>query len=61
MKEMAKEDAKQHDTPKQDSSLAKKATKMDQKEQKEYDNAIEKNKKDISSNVDGTKNPIFIR
>jgi hypothetical protein len=38
--------------PKKESSLAKKPTKMDQKEQKEYDNAVEKNKKDVSSNVD---------
>jgi len=52
MKEMAKMDAREHDKPKKDSQLAKKPTKMSLKEQKEYDAAVEKNKKDVSSNAD---------
>ena len=52
MKEMAKEDAKEHDKPKKDQELSKKPSKMDQKEQKEYDTAVEKSKKDIAGNVD---------
>ena len=52
MKEMAKMDAREHDKPKSDSQLVKKPTKMSSKEQKEYDAAVEKNKKDVSSNAD---------
>jgi hypothetical protein len=51
MKEMAKEDAKEHDKPKKDKDLSKKPTKMDTKEQKEYDAAVEKTKKDVTANA----------
>ena len=52
MKEMAKEDAKEHDKPKKDKELSKKPTKMDKKEQAEYDSAVEKTKKDVTANAD---------
>ena len=49
---MAKEDAKEHDKPKKDKELSKKPTKMDKKEQSEYDAAVEKTKKDVNANAD---------